>query len=226
MLFNKRTTLLVLMAVTALMPCFGQRFTKKEQALREARQINYFYGNSFTLSSGYVHSWLSPYAFVQSTFGHTGSYENTRESFAFSFAWDYAKKRTYGYQIALSYAQFGGEKLTYLDQGLGYGQQLRPDLCSQIHLNEVMLQPTFRYFIPLTYTSRLSVNAGIYVSRIVGSYGDRRDWDMGAAVGLGFDWKHLSVGVNYMPGVYPDVIKSCDSRIGALTFSVGVHLWK
>lgn len=223
---SKRTTLLVLMALTAVMPSFGQRFTKKEQALREARQINYFYGSSFTLSSGYVHSWLTPDRFTPNEYGRSGSYENTRESFAFRFAYDYSKWRHQGMQFGLSYAQFGGKKLMYHDAGLGMGPQLRPDLTESIHLNEIMVDASYRYFIPLTYDSRLSVGAGLFVGRIVGSYSDRHDWDWGPEVSLGYDWKHLSVGVNYVPGIFPSVIKGCDSRISSLTFSVGVHLWK
>lgn len=209
------------------LPTFGQRFTKKEQALREARAINYFYGHSFTLSSGYVHSWLATDHFSDKYFGRSGLYGNTRESFSFSFAWDYVGKNKHnGWQIAASYAQFGGEKLFYEDQGLGYGPQQRYDMTEQIHLNNIMLQGSYRYFIPLTYKSRLSLNAGIYVSRVLGKYSSAKDWDMGPMVGMDWDWKHLSVGVNYMPGVYGNVVEKSTTRVSALMLNVGVHIWK
>jgi len=223
---NKGFLLCILTALVVVMPTFGQRFTKKEQALREARAINYFYGNSFTLSTGYVHGWLSQDRFSETKYGRTGQYSNTRESFAASFAWDYCKKKTHGWQVAATYAQLGGEKVFYHDAGLNNGPQLRDDLTEAIHLNEVMLMGQYRYFIPLTYVSRLSINGGIFASRIVGSYGDANDWDLGAVVGIGYDWKHLSLSVNYVPGCYPDVISGSDTRACALMFNVGLHLWK
>ena len=224
--FNKRYFLLLLLTVVVTIPSFGQRFTKKEQALRDARAVNYFYGNSFTLSHGFVHSWLARDRFTESTFGRTGSYENTRNSFDFDFAWDYCKSRHHGFKVAAGYAQFGGEKLYYEDQGLGYGRQQRYDLTEQIHLNEVMLSAQYRYFIPLTYKSRLSLDAGAYFSRIVGSYDDAKDWDMGPFVAIGYDWKHLSTSVTYMPGVYGNIIDGSTARVSALMFRVGWHFWK
>lgn len=223
---DKKLILLTLLAMIVSLPTFAQRFTKKEQALREARAINYFYGHSFTLSSGYVHSWLSTDKFTPANFGQTGQYANTRESFAFSFAWDYCRAKHHGVQLAVSYAQYGGQKLFYADQGLGYGSQLRPDLTQSIHINNLLLQPSYRYFIPLTYKSRLSLDAGMYLSRVLGKYDDAKDWDYGLSVGMGFDWRHLTLGVNYMPGINSNIIEHSDTRIGALTFSVGLHLWK
>ena len=224
--FQKKHFLLIILTMVMAMPMFGQRFTKKEQALREARAINYFYGNSFTLSAGYVHGWLATDHFDLNEFGRTGLYGNTRESFSFSFAWDYCKKKNHGVQIALGYAQFGGEKVFYEDLGLGYGPQQRYDLTEQIHINNLVLQSSYRYFIPLTYKSRLSLNAGIYFSRVLGKYKEAKDWDMGPVVGLGYDWKHLSLGVNYMPGVYPNIVDGSTTRISSLMFNVGVHMWK
>ncbi len=49
MQINKRSVLLIIFMMVVAMPSFAQRFTKKEQAKREARAINYFYGNSFTV---------------------------------------------------------------------------------------------------------------------------------------------------------------------------------
>lgn len=224
--FDKRYFVLVILTLVVAMPSFGQRFTKKEQALREARSINYFYGNSFKISAGYVHSWLSRDDFSNNAFGESGAFLNTRPSFGASFAWDYCKKKTHGFEVSLHYAQFGGQKVFYYDGNLGYGPQLRTDKTEQIHINQVMLMSKYRYFIPLTYTSRLSLNAGAYVGRVTGSYDAAENWDFGAVVGVGYDWKHLSVGVDYLPGVWSNVIEDSSSRIGAVMFNVGVHLWK
>jgi len=226
MRFEKKHFLLLILAMMVALPSFGQRFTKKEQALREARAINYFYGNSFTLSAGYVHSWLSKDEFETSNYGQTGAFQNYRPSYGFTFSWDYCKKKTYGFQASVAYAQFGGEKIFYNDQGLGYGPQQRYDLTEQVHLNEVMFMAKYRYFIPLTYVSRLSLNVGGYFGRNVGSYENSEDWDFGPVVGIGYDWKHLSVGVDYMPGVWSNVVEDSSTRIGALWFNVGFHIWK
>ena len=223
---NRYRILLVLFLLVAYMPLSAQRFTKKEQALREARAINYFYGHSFTLSAGYVHGWLLGDHFEDDTFGRTGSYQNKRESYAFSFDWDICKKKTHGYQFGLDFVQLGGSKIFFEDLGLGYGKQQRHDLTEQIHLNELMLTGAYRYFIPLTYESRLSLNGGIYVSRILGSYDDAKDWDLGAFVSIGFDYKHWSASVRYYPGVYGNVIDDSTARVAGLSLSIGYHLWK
>lgn len=223
---DKRFVLLILAILAAVMPSFGQRFTKKEQALREARAINYFYGNSFTLSTGYVHGWLISDHFDENAFGRSGAYQNTRESFAFTFAWDYCKSKHQGFQVSAQYAQFGGELNYFHDNGLGYGPQKRDDLTQQIHLNEALLRGKYRYFIPLTYESRISLDAGAYLGYIVGSYDNSKNWDYGAVVGIGYDWKHLSVGVDYMPCSIGRVIDHSTTRVSGLLFNVGVHLWK
>lgn len=223
----KRYLALTLLTMIVALPAFGQRFTKKEQALREARAINYFYGNSFTLSAGYVHSWLAEDRFARTEFGRSGLFGNTRESMAFGFAWDYVgKNKHHGVETKVLYAQFGGQKLFYSDLGLGYGQQLRHDLTEMIHINEVMLEGKYRYFVPLSYKSRLSLDAGIYLGRVVGKYDDCKDWDMGPVIGLGYDWKRLSIGLDYMPGVYSNIVEHSDTRVGSLSLSVGLHLWK
>lgn len=226
MRINKRVVLLSLMTLAVTMPTFGQRFTKKEQALREARAANYFYGHSFTLSAGYIHGWLAQDRFVSSTYGRTGSYEGDRESYAFSFAWDYSKSLHHGFRLSAAYGQFGGSKFFYEDQGLGYGKQLRADLTETVHLNEVMVFGTYRYFIPLQYKTRLSLDAGLYLSRIVGNYSDAQDWDMGVAVGLGADIDKVSCSLTYLPGIFGNVVDGSTTRVSALMFSVGFHFWK
>ena len=226
MRFEKRSILLLIFTLFVAMPVFGQRFTKKEQALREARAKNFFYGHSFTISAGYVHSWLTTDKFEENIFGRTGQYSNTRESFEGLFSWDICTNRRWGVQFSAGYTQLGGQKLIYQDQGLGYGPQLRPDLIETIHINEVDARILARWFFPLTYKSRLSLNAGPNVSRVVGKYTNCNDWDFGCVVGLGYDWNHWSFGINYKPGVFPSIIKGSDTRAASISFNAGFRLWK
>lgn len=228
MRFNKRSILLLIITLFIAMPVFGQRFTKKEQALREARAKNFFYGHSFTFSTGYVHSWLTTDHFdlTSSTYGRTGQYSNTRESFDAFFSWDVCKNRHWGIQSSLGYVELGGQKLVYDDQGLGYGPQLRDDLIETIKINEVEAQLLGRWFIPLTYKSRLSINGGAYLDRIVGNYSDNGKWDFGALVSLGYDWNHWSASVSYKPGIYSNIIKGTDTRAASVSVNIGFRLWK
>lgn len=225
---DKRFILLFIVSLFIAMPVFGQRFTKKEQALREARAKNFFYGHSFTLSAGYVHSWLTTDKFdlTSTKFGRTGQFCNTRESFDAFFSWDYCKSRVWGLQLNGGYVQQGGQKLFYQDMGVGYGPQLRSDLTETVHLNDAELQLMGRFFLPLTYKSRLSLNAGIYMDRLLGGYSDANDWDMGAVVSLGYDWNHFVASVSYKPGLFPDVIKTFDTRAASVSVNFGFRLWK
>lgn len=228
MLLNKRFYLLLLLSLVFAMPMYGQRFTKKEQALREARAKNYFYGHSFTLSAGYNHSWLTKDSFdnTDKKFGQTGAYQNTHDAFDFIFSWDICKKKYYGYQFSLGYLQNGGQKVYYQDNGLGYGPQLREDLTEDIRTQIIEGQAVVRGFLPLTYKSRLSLNVGFYLDRMVGSNDVCRSWDLGALIGVGYDWKSLSTSIIYKPGVYPNLISDSNTRQAALMFNVGVRLWK
>lgn len=225
---DKRSLLLLITTLFIAMPVFGQRFTKKEQALREARAKNFFYGHSFTLSTGYVHSWLTTEHFDSNTsiYGRTGQYCNTRESFDAFLSWDVCMSRHWGIQFSGGYVQMGGQKLFYQDQGLGYGPQLRDDLTETIHINAAEVQTMARWFFPLTYKSRLSLNGGVYVDRVLGKYDDCHDWDFGALVSLGYDWNHWSASVIYKPGFSPDIIKSSDTRAASIAVNVGFRLWK
>lgn len=228
MQLNKRFFLLLLLSLVLAMPMYGQRFTKKEQALREARAKNYFYGHSFTLSAGYIHSWLTKDAFDNSDriFGQTGAYQNTHDACDFMFSWDICHKKYYGFQFSAGYLNKGGQKVIYQDMGLGSGPQLREDLTENIRTKNIEVQAAIRGFLPLTYKSRLSLNAGIYIDRLVGSSDIVRDWDMGLLVGLGYDWKYIATSVTYKPGVYPGIISGSNTRQAALMFNVGLRLWK
>lgn len=226
--FNKRYVLLLILSLVLAMPMYGQRFTKKEQAKREARAKNFFHGHSFTLSAGYNHSWLTKDAFddTNSQFGQTGAYQNTYNSFDAMFQWDMCFNKHYGFQFGAGYLKNGGQKIIYKDLGLGYGPQLREDLSEDIRAQFVEGQIVVRGFLPLTYKSRLSVNGGIYVDKRIGSNDFVGDWDMGLLVGVGYDWKHLAASITYKPGVFPNVIKNSDTRMGAIMFNVGFRMWK
>lgn len=226
MRLDKRYILLLITTLFISMPVFGQRFTKKEQALREARAKNFFYGHSFTLSAGYVHSWLTTDKFDNNSAsaGITGQFCNTRESFDALFSWDICTNRHWGVQFSAGYNQQGGQKLFYYEQN--YGPQLRPDKTETIHLNNVEAQALARLFLPLTYKSRLSLNVGPYVNRVVGKYTNANEWDFGALVGLGYDWNHWSCNLTYKPGVFPNIIKGSDTRAASVSFNVGFRLWK
>ena len=228
MQFNKRYILLLIFSLVLAMPMYGQRFTKKEQAKREARAKNFFHGHSFTLSAGYVHSWLAKESFdnTDRKFGQTGAYQNTHDSYDFMFSWDMCFNKYYGYQLSAGYLENGGQKVFYQDMGLGYGPQLREDLTENIKTKNIEVQAALRGFLPLSYKSRLSLNAGVYIDKLVGNTDDTRNWDLGLFVGLGYDWKSLSVNVTYKPGVYPSLIPDSNTRMGALMFNVGVRMWK
>lgn len=228
MQLNKRYILLLILSLVLAMPMFGQRFTKKEQALREARAKNYFYGHSFTLSAGYVHSWLTKDAFDNSSivFGQTGAFQNTHNAVDFMFSWDICKKKYYGYQFTVGYLQNGGQKIYYQDLGLGNGPQLREDLTTNIRTQNIEAQAAIRGFLPLSYKSRISLNGGLYVDKLVGKTDPARDWDMGLFVGVGYDWKSLAASVTYKPGLYSNIVKDSNTRQAALMFNVGLRLWK
>lgn len=225
MVLNKKSTLLLLLSLLLALPVFGQRFTKKEQALREARAINYFYGHSFTFSAGYVHSWLTKDKFDNTGVqGRSGAFQNTCNSFDFMFSWNMCFKKHFGYQLSAGYLQNGGQKVVYQD--MGYGPQLREDLSEDIRTQNIEVQAVLRGFLPLTYKSRLSLNAGVYVDKLVGSNDLAHNWDLGVLVGVGYDWKCLSTSITYKPGIFSHIIQDSHSRQAALMFNVGVRVWK
>mgnify|MGYP003294971188 CR=1 FL=1 len=224
--FNKRYILLLILSLVLAMPIYGQRFTKKEQAKREARAKNYFYGHSFTLSAGLNHSWLTKDEFEDLKFGLSGAYQDTHNSFDLVFSWDMCFNKYYGYQLGLGYMENGGRKVMYHDNGFGYGPQLREDLSDKIRAGAMELQGAFRGFLPLTYKSRLTGSVGVFLDKRVGSSDYVRNWDLGLFVGIGYDWKHLSANVIYKPGLNTSSIEGCNSRAAAVMFNIGVRMWK
>lgn len=207
-------------------PVFGQKFSKRVQQRQEARKANYFYGASFTFTTGYTHSWLSESDYTLSTkaFGRKAETQNTRDSWNLGFLYDHAFSKAWGIQSGFFYMEKGGELFTFYDGGLGYGPIVVDE--TTIKVSYLGLQCMARYFIPVNYHTRFSLNAGIHLDYAVqaGSYFSK--WDLGPQAGIGFDWKHLAASVTWQIGVYPKVVDDSRSRLSAINVNVGVRFWK
>lgn len=228
-----KTFLLMLLAVMGLTmanPASAQKFTKRAEARREARAKNFFYGHTFTLQAGFTDSWLTRYAFTETTnYGMRSRYMNSRQSFNFGFTWDYAFNRHFGLQTGAFYAQKGGQKLQYFSNknlSADYGEQLLPEKTKNLHFNTIELQFMPRVFLPLTHRSRLSLGAGGFVGRVLNSEDDMNNWTMGIQGNLAYEWNRLYVGITYQPGIYNKVIDNRSTALNALFFNVGFRLWK
>lgn len=208
------------------LPAYGQKFSKRLEARREARAANYFYGAQFTVAAGYVHSWMSPsdVGLSVASFGRSARIKNTHDAFDIGFLYDQAFSRRWGLQTGLYYTQMGGEKMTYSDQGLGYGPILYDSESLETH--GIGLQVVGRYFLPLAHDSRLSLGVGPYLTKLVDAPTGFRNWDYGALAQVGFDWRHWSVSVSYQMGLYDGLVKRSDTRMNALIANVGFRFWK
>ena len=204
----------------------AQKFSKKIQERQEARAANYFYGASFTLAAGYVHSWLSTadVAVSSLSYGQSVSARNTREAFDIGFVYDQSFSRHIGLQTGIYYVEKGGELWTFYDGGLGYGNIKRDS--ETLRTRAVELQALARGFVPTSRTSRVSVNAGFALSRIIKSDGDFGKWDMAPVVGLGFDWQHVAASVNYQPGIYTHLYTHSQTKMSAVYVNIGYRFWK
>lgn len=207
-------------------PVFGQKFSKRVQQRQEARKANYFHGASFTFTTGYSHSWLSKSDYTLSTtkFGRSAETKNTRDSWNLGFIYDHALSRKWGIQTGFYYMEKGGEQFTYYDGNLGYGPVLVDK--NTVHASYLEIQGMARYFFPLDYYTRISLNAGFHIGYAVkqGSYFSK--WDLGPQVGVGFDWKHLATSVTWQIGAFPNVIDGSNSRLSSVNVNVGVRFWK
>lgn len=224
----KRIALVFLCAITLGSPLYAQKFSKKEQARREAREANYFYGASFTFTSGYVHSWMSnnSIALKSTYYGKSESWGNTNNHFNIGFAWDQAFNRHWGLQTGAYFTNKGGDHLYYYDNGLGYGKILRDEETEEINAQCVELQSQARYFINLTKRQRISLNAGVFVDKIIGKPSGYKHWNLGPQVGIGYDVQHWSVSGTYQPGLFEKVTKNSNSRQSAICVNIGYRLWK
>lgn len=224
-MITKKNLLLLIVAFISASPVFAQRFTKREQARRDARTANFFYGASFTFTAGYDHSWCSKEPLGSTIyFGKEQYLQDNFDSFNAGFLFDYALSRKWGYQFGLYYNQKGCDKVYYYDNGLGYGSNRYDE--ESLMVQGIELQGQLRYFIPLRYDSRLSINAGLYVNKLIDPPSEFKNWDMGVQVGLGYDWNHLTVSATYQPGIYPNIAVHTDTRMATLMFNVGWRFWR
>lgn len=228
-----KTLFIALVAVMSLMtalPVQAQKFTKKAEARREARAKNYFYGHTFTVQAGLVHSWLTRYSFTPSTtYGATSRYQNTRQSFDLGFTWDYACTRYWGLQLGTFYSQQGGQltqRFKNTSLSVDYGTQLLNEKTENVHINDLELEAMVRGFLPLTAHSRLSLGVGPYVGRIIAGPDASGHWTMGLQANMAYEWEHVYVGVTYQPGLYESLIDDCNTALNALWFNVGFRFWK
>lgn len=226
-----KRTIFVLLFVMSLgaSSVYAQKFTKKAQARREAREANYFYGASFTFTSGYVHSWMTNHSIDtdSKTFGKSERWGNTNNHFDIGFIWDQAINRHWGIQTGAYFTNKGGDHLFYYDNGLGYGPILLDEKTDEINVQNIELQSQGRFFIPLAKKLRVSLNAGFYVDHTLKPADGIGKWNLGPQVGLGIDWRHFSTSVTYQPGVFDDMYtKNSHSLQNALTVNVGVRVWK
>lgn len=225
----KRTILILLFALSLGPTLHAQKFTKKAQARREAREANYFYGASFTFTSGYVHSWMSNNVIdLQSDYyGKSERWGNTNNHFDIGFAWDQAINKHWGIQTGLYFTNKGGDHLYYYNNGLGMGPILLTEKTDEVNVKLAELQTQCRYFIPLAQKLRLSLNAGLYLDRTIKEPSGIRKWNFGPQVGLGFDWTHYSASVTYQPGVFDGMtVKNSNARQSALCVNIGYRIWK
>lgn len=224
----KRTILGLLLAVCVFPSVYAQKFTKKEQARREARKANYFYGASFTFTGGYVHSWMNEKSVDLDTeyYGKSEKWGNTHNSFNVGFLWDQAISRKWGVQTGLFYNQKGGDHLYYYDNGLGYGSILRDEETEEAAIHMVELQSQIRLFLPVGTYSRYSLNGGIFIDKFVNSPSNVRNWNLGVQAGIGYDFKHLSVNATYQCGLLPSVVDDCKSRLSSVSINIGYRIWK
>lgn len=226
-LFTK--VIIILLGMTlACEPVMSQRFTKKEQARREARAKNYFYGNTFSLQAGFVNSWLRRNTIVSaSEAGFCDVYQNNRQSFAIGATWDRAVKKWWGWEAGVFYAGMGGEKCAYYNSGLpGTTSQLRSDRSQSIDYGVIELQGSVRFFLPLTYFSRLSLDMGVHVDKVVAGGDEVSGWDLGPMVGVSYEWKHIIGRVTYMPGINTGLISGAETAQNSMWFTVGYRFWK
>lgn len=223
---TKKSVLVLLAGLILATPMYAQKFTKKAQERQAAREANYFFGSSFTFTAGYLHSWMNASKMTLSNpaFGESAAVKNTHDSFNIGFIWDHSFSRQWGMQSGLYYVQKGGEQMSYYDGGLGYGNIL----CGteSLKMEAIELQVMARYFFPLTRYSRLSVNVGPYLSKLINTPDNFSEWDLGVMCGIGYDWKHLAVALNYQPGINRNLIEDCNTSMNAVSLNVGFRFWK
>lgn len=227
---TKKLLAVLLFGCVAIAPAFAQKFTKREQARREARENYYFCGNMFTFTAGYNHSWLTPSSIKLTTtnYGKSEKLTNTNNNINLGFLWDHAFKHAqkWSLQHGLYYSNKGGEHLYYYDNGLGAGPQIRTEETKKIHVQNLELQSVLRYTFLIAHDQRITANAGLYVDKMFDTPAGIKNWDFGGLIGVGYDYKHISASITYQPGCYPNIADNCNTRQANISFNVGYRLWK
>lgn len=227
---TKKIFTVLLFSLAATAPIFAQKFTKREQARREARENYYFCGNSFTLTAGYNHAWLTAAEIDLSSpaFGKSEKLANTVNRFNAGFLWDHAFKNSkkWSLQSGLFYTMKGGEHLYYYDAGFGKGPQLRDEETETLNIQAVEAQVLWRRSFALAYDQRITLNAGPYVSKFIDAPSGIKGWDFGVTLGVGFDYKHWAASISYQPGVFPFIADDCYTRQANIAVNVGWRFWK
>lgn len=223
-----KVIILLLGMTLACEPVIAQKFTKKEQARREARAKNYFYGNTFSLQAGFVNSWLRRNTIVSTTeAGFSDVYQNNRQSFAIGATWNRAVNKWWGWEAGLFYAGFGGEKCVYYNSGLqGTTSQFRSDRSTVMKYGAIELQGLARFFYPLSYFSRVSFDLGVHLDKVVAGGDGVANWDFGPALGVSYEWKYLVGRVIYMPGINTGLVSDAKTAQNSIWFNVGYRFWK
>lgn len=227
---TKKILSVLLISLITIAPAFAQKFTKREQARREARENYYFCGNMFTFTAGYNHSWLTSSDVTQSSvnYGRSEKIANTHEDFNAGFLWDHAFKNSkkWSLQSGLYYTSKGGEHLYYYDNGLGAGPQCRNEETKELKIQGIEAQLLLRRTFLIAYDQRITLNAGPYLSKLIDQPDEIKKWDFGAMVGVGYDYKHWSASVSYQPGCFPGIAKKCNTRQANISVNFGYRIWK
>lgn len=227
-MFKVRLSLIIVIASFVVIPAFAQKFSKKEQARREAREANFFYGASFTITTGYTHSWmtLSEVDNLPDYFGKSEKWGQWSDKFNVGFLYDHALNKKWGLQAGLLYVSKGGDHLHYYDNGLGLGNILRKEETVSAKINIVELQLQARRFFMLQPKTRLSLNAGLFIDKHFDTPENIENWNYGLQTGIGFDHKHWSVSATYQQSLYTKSVTDCKTHLNAVSINLGYRFWK
>lgn len=224
----KKVSLIIILASLVVTPVFAQKFSKKEQQRREAREANFFYGATFALTAGYAHSWmtLTDVDLSTETFGKSEKWGQSANNINLGFTYDHALNKQWGLQTGLYYVIKGGDHLYYYDNGLGNGPILRKEETVSAKINMAELQFMGRRFFMTGKTSRLSLNAGLFLDKSFDKPTNIGNWHYGVQGGFGFDKDHWSLSATYQQGLPSPIVEDCSTRLNAVLINFGYRFWK
>lgn len=228
---TKKILTVLLFGFVSIAPLFAQKFTKREQQRREARENYYFCGNMFTFTTGYNHSWLIERDITLSSpgYGKKEKMGNTNNRFNVGFLWDHAlhKSKKWSLQTGIYYSMKGGDHMYYYDNKFGLGLQRRNEETEEFDIQCAEATVLWRRAFNLPNPKqRITLNFGPYVSKFIDAPEGIGNWDFGVSVGVGYDFNHWSASVTYQPGVYPNIADGCTTRQANLMFNIGWRIWK